>query len=883
MRAITLLLLVACCLAGWWAFSADPVLPPPSRGEQQTTTVAAADAVFVDAESGLVEASADRERAKTTTELDASKAPPIPDDAEWLEVLVVDRANGEPVADAEVLWCNQTQWELLGKLPMWQQVLLRDSDRRAREYGWRTRSDANGLARVTLHSNQVEVIAQKDGLYGRTSLEGKPLPRDGHRIELEPDIALRVKVLESPTEPARGVSVGVTEHDPANGGNRNYWWWNQSQVETDAHGIATFDHMQLRQRHKVDNVEKLVPQWLIHVRSPGLKIEPVAVDAQTPPTEPVEIQLPASGHLRVQLLSGGKPYCDDQVSLYIKPEKDEDGRNTYMAMAQGTQRTPDEHGWLEFRHVGLGQEFRLGSWVWSADILGPIVASEVRTVTVNLDEHAVMIAGRVLRRDGQPLDREMCTLSLHDDKNERQRSMLATKVDGSFLMVMSPGKNGAPLDRMALTVRWEPKDAEGQFAELAPRVLHVGRTDIGEVRLQAASVIVAGRIVPSCEATGTCHVQIERMSDNSGNDNPRWHGVHDVNVHVAADLSFAAYGAVPAGRYRLRVYSRDFVNSEPVEFAVGARDLQIEVACGNKLLVHCLLPEPLTGSHLRVNLLSSTPKQEPRRAEHRSSRAGEADFHWSGLPAGSYNLELRAEGSGRIEPLHRIEGIELPLAGNADGVLPDIDLRSVLSALHLETTLEGDKNGRVLVFVMPQQNEVWQGMHVSAGKSVLPMLLGDTELLVAASGFDPVTLQGVSGSAVATLQRRAKAQIQVLGLEGLPADCRAQVRAKAMLPAPKDDRRYEAGWDRDRLSSLFAATDTSNRLVAGAAELLLTDGSYQLSITVEHRKTSRSENLKQVSPSQIGSSGSYQVQVSPEEVASLVAELAKPAEKKPAK
>lgn len=83
-------------------------------------------------------------------------------------------------------------------------------------------------------------------------------------------------------------------------------------------------------------------------------------------------------------------------------------------------------------------------------------------------------------------------------------------------------------------------------------------------------------------------------------------------------------------------------------------------------------------------------------------------------------------------------------------------------------------------------------------------------------------------------------------------------------------------------AALLLATDRSSRVNTGVAELMLADGSYQLSISIEHRKTSRSENLKQLSPSEIGSSGSYQLQVSPEEVASLVAELAKPAEHQPA-
>lgn len=880
MRTTIVILLAAVCLLGWWTLSSAETLPPADVAT--TGQGVASDATAPDIAAVPVEASVERESvAAVGGDVVENLAPELPDDVEWIEVFIGERGSDEPVVDADVWWTNQQQQDLLQKMRQHERAHFRSNDRLAKKYGWRTRSDEHGLVRIAPGKHRAQVIAEKDGRYGSGSFGREPPPRIGHRVEIEPDLTVLVRVLSANGEPARGVPVAITEHDPNKPRPATFWWWNIVPVETDAEGIAAFPHMQQRQRRMVNKVEQPVLQWLVHVRSAGLEVEPVAVDAQSPPNEPVPVQLPASGHLRVRLLSGGRPWPHWAVRVWPTPKDKERARNHFMMMNEGVQITTDKDGWIECRHVGLNKMFTVSAGPVSAEVAGPTQPAETAERMLNIDEHAIVLAGKVLRPDGEPLGIEVCKIRFRGEKGVRNESWVTTEADGAFLCAISPGKEDAPLDRMRLEFRWDPDAAEGLSAELASRVLHVGRTELGDVRLQAANLIVSGQIVPSCELKESCGVNLQKMVPaRSEGGKPRWRGMYDITVHVEEDLSFAAYGAVEPGRYRLQVWCPDLQAVEPIEFAVGARDLRIEVKCGNEIAVHCLLPDPLDGARVKLRLLGATITGEGREPQRRSRGPGEADYTWRGLKDGIYTIEVRPDGWGQTAALHRVEGIRLPIGGNRIGLLPDIDLRSVLSVLALEVVFEDGTDRTAVVFPMPQQHELWRGMHVQSGKTLLPVATGALEVLVGASRYEPVTLQGVTGSALVRLRSRAKTQVEVVGLEGVAATVTARLTAKAIVDPVKDKRRYRSGWGTDPLSSLLRGTSTSVTLNDHKGQLVLGDGAYTVSIRITDRKTRRPATLRQLTPAQISSGGSYQLQVSPTELADALQKMAKSDPKK---
>src|SRR5262245_43109433 len=108
--ARTVLLVVALVLVGlgvWVVLRADAA--DAIAGEAIAAAASASRA------SGGPESAPEAERTKVAVgpEVAPSNAPQIPSDAKWLDVLVVDKTSGEPVAGAEVAWSDGTTFERL--------------------------------------------------------------------------------------------------------------------------------------------------------------------------------------------------------------------------------------------------------------------------------------------------------------------------------------------------------------------------------------------------------------------------------------------------------------------------------------------------------------------------------------------------------------------------------------------------------------------------------------------------------------------------------------------------------------------------------------------------------------------------------------------------
>ncbi|MGK0156604.1 MAG: hypothetical protein ACI9SE_003573 [Neolewinella sp.] len=877
MRTTIAILLVACCLLGWWSLSNEPTLLPTETNADDAAEVVVA-TTKPDASTGTVQATTSRENVVSVNDYDNSLAPELPDDAKFVDVRIVMRETGEPVANAEIWWLNQLQHKLVRKFAPAKRPDHQDPDILAKTYGWRTRSDANGMIQIAPGKSQAEVLAEKDGLYGRATFTNDPPPRDGHTLEIELDLTLLVRVVTDGGKPARGVAIATTRHDPAQKNPSQRYWFERS-IETDKHGIAAFPHMQLAQRTGARTKEVPVLQWLVHMRALGHDFKPVAVDAQMPPSEPVELRLPASGHLRVRIMSGQRGLPMTQVMLWPRPKKANKVPD-YWQRHIAIRNVTDEKGWAEYRHVGLNKGFYIGSYEWEGEVDGPVQPDTTATATVNVDEHAIVLTGKLLTQDGESLASETCQITFHNDDGVIDQSMVHSAEDGAFLHIMAPGQKNMPRDRVRIEFQWDPEEAEGEATELAPRILHVGHTELGNVQLQAAILIVAGKIVTNGDVTTQCRMQIQEMQPPSKDDTPRWNWVYGANVIVDKELNFAAYGTLEPGRYRLQVFNPEFAPAEPVEFSVGARNVRIERHRGNQVTVHCLLPEALDGTRLKLRLQATEPNSSVRGPRHHSAAPGTADYSWKGLAAGTYALEIRPEGWGQTAPLRRIEGIQIPIDGNILGALPDINLRDSIASLEIEIAFANGSKDSAFVFLMPQQSDTWHGIMVSSGKVTLPVAPDATEVLVAAWQHQPVTVRAEAGRVMATLTHRPETDVMVVGLESIETDYKLTLLAHPNVKSPKDSRMFESRWGRNNLSLLLHGSNTSAPLKSGKGTLTLGDGPHRLELHVRHNKTRRSATLKGLNPNGISAGGNYQTQVDAAELAAAIEEVSKPREKK---
>ena len=172
---------------------------PAAATATRTGAAEAADGGFRRSDAdGPTEASASgaagSERAAALGD-DMGSGRPLPEDARWIELLVVDKATGAPQPDALVHWYDDTAYEFASRNldgddenDNWNealQTLFRYGERVAGAAGWRTRADADGKARVTLGKEWTNVVVTHGGLYGELNLRDNSVPpAGGYRVEL---------------------------------------------------------------------------------------------------------------------------------------------------------------------------------------------------------------------------------------------------------------------------------------------------------------------------------------------------------------------------------------------------------------------------------------------------------------------------------------------------------------------------------------------------------------------------------------------------------------------------------------------------------------------------------------------------------------------------
>lgn len=121
----------------WLAFAEAPIapMPPEPAPSASTKTVEATTpaAATTAAAAAMAEGSVERTSAPA---LANDSLPPIPADAKWVDVFVLDKQTKQPVEGAEAMWWDETAYEQIQKLPEAERMpLYRDQDQIAQRWG----------------------------------------------------------------------------------------------------------------------------------------------------------------------------------------------------------------------------------------------------------------------------------------------------------------------------------------------------------------------------------------------------------------------------------------------------------------------------------------------------------------------------------------------------------------------------------------------------------------------------------------------------------------------------------------------------------------------------------------------------------------------------
>ncbi|MCU0864814.1 MAG: hypothetical protein MUC36_13580 [Planctomycetes bacterium] len=776
-RGIPLAALVALsALVAWWLLrdGEDPAPPAAIVPEQITTQVA-------DQAASEREATPAATAAPEATRIAPAAAiaqPPIPADALWLEVLVVDGATDRPVAGAEVLWTTTSMYVPAAERGQenW------DPDGVARRCGWHTRADTNGRARVAGDANGATVHALHGGHYGTAHIGGKqPVPPAGWRIELVTDLTLRVLVLDAVDQPAAGISVAIHAADTETVKRP------QTRIGsprlTSSQGIAEFRHLQRwLPPNRIDAAIRLLLRAVASL--PSLDAAEATFGLDAIPSEPIVLRLPPTGRLIAQLRHEGRPVTAGVHFLAINADAGMVERHD-ASLGVGPGAPCGADGWGHLPPVPLGRSFtvfaRWSDTVIETTTIGPVRAGEeVRVELVTAD--IITILGRLLGPLDQPLANAEVGVSFDIEGARVAGARFTTDAAGRFTCQLTRSTLArAPLRKMLLT---HARHNEPLLrATVPPREVVVGRNDFGDIRFNTGPLVVAGRVVVAPPDPGTyATLSVEELAEARGADGKeRWEPQRTLITSQYPDGTFEVRGEAKPARRRLRVTGR-IVPPPPLEFRTGESDLTITVTTGSGMSANCLVPAGMRDLPLRGVLRpAGTPPTDDelrRQLQHHFTSSGTAaddgseaiNLRWQLLPAGTYTLDL--EVLGLQAPLATVPDLVVPQPTPGDPRLTDIDLRGRIRRLTVVAKADSGPPSAgelTLAFVLPQPDpRKWNGFSGAGEEVTVFCPPGPTELQVLRAGFRPARIVAGEGTTTIRLEPWPSLELRFSNLPELP-------------------------------------------------------------------------------------------------------------------
>ncbi|MEZ6038600.1 MAG: hypothetical protein R3F29_14050 [Planctomycetota bacterium] len=890
--------LILCCvvavlaLGSWLLFGNAPDVTPPSS-PPQVEPASAPPPVTAAPEASPPEVVA--REAVTTREATDNEAPPMPDDATWLELTVVDAITQQPAPGVDVWWTNETQRDLVKAMPRRERdALFSDRDVLATRFGWHALTDSNGKIRVTPGANGASVMARDATRFATGDFsDKKPTPEGGHRLELQRELVLRVHVVDATGKDAAGVPLQIAQFDPESPQPPRFL--SHEREITDAHGAASFRHVQKHRKWTWG------PRQGQAVAAMAVSIATLAKTAHETttvlpfdelPADPVELRLPATGHLELRFTFAGEPMPSlKQVMLHEAGKDDAETNNSAW-------RAPvEDDGTARFVHVPLGMQFAAGDFQWKVDVAGPTQPGERVRHVVELTDRLYVLTGRMLLPDGAPAAALGVTLRFSLGRGQEQlrgggSRYLETAADGRFFQLLfGPQEEG--VEWQLGDVRFEAQHEQhgAMHATVEPRTVAVGANDLGDVRLGGSPLFASGQIAFDCERRNALQPIVERLRPMQipGREGI-WEETKELKVVVSGDR-FDVRGEAPEGRYRLAVRTYHHLPVAPIEFQPGQQDLRIEVHCGNQPEITCLLPDKVPPGALRVIMVQRDVQKapddpfdiasrilDPSLGEYTGRAAGESGAHrftWRALPDGRYTL--RFFGAPQA-PLLEIPDVVLPLPDGGDARLVDIDLRQLVTPLHVTVKIDEtftDRAGRgVMVFALPQPADAdWYGIKALNGECVLAAPRGPIDLLVKEDASMPTTLSGVQDEAEVTIRPWPSVEVTFAGIDALPEGAQLSANARMEDPAVRnrDRRRYHVDGSSGMVENLYRANRDSGRVEDGKITLQLIDNVTPLHVSLRFGR--HSKQLTQFSPNQLVAGQPVTVQLSIEELQQVVAEL----------
>lgn len=727
---------------------------------------------------------------------DVPNAPPVPADARWVDVLVVDAENGKPVPGIEVQWTDDRvlQWPL----PSIEAPLLQPPPKQFEPFRRRGTSDERGRVRVH-YGNHALVQVMTPTLRGTLLVGGPsemPPSADGlQRLVLEPYVPWPVRAVDANGKPVPHVQVtlGVA-------GSANATVLASTMIGLDGTG-------ELAIPKAVFAVSSEPPMLRLVTMRAGREDEPRLLPAGELP-RPWTVTVPAVGALRVAVLAAGQPLAGGgHVDVQVQRDTGLHPLGTWPLANDGTVLCDGVPADAE-----LVVRLRLDALSVERAVTAPATGA-VAELGFELPVPPFALRGRVCDGEGKPLAGGIVSAQALGG-GQAWNGSLQVAADGRFLWRLTEGEYAPErLDSLVLTL--SARGGVPWRCERRDLAVVAGDNELGSVSLAPPPLLLRARVridgEPGVLGPGLV-VETARTGGASG-EVLGWQPARNFQFEGRWG-GFLLWGDAPKQRHRVRIAMPGLVAGAPVEFAPGD-DIVLDVQRALSFAITTMLPDGLDVDALRAELIPERGESGVDGARFLATPAPTAiaaavdaatALRFTGVPRGRYQLLLGP--AGWAEPALVVRDVELPLPAEGDPRLVDLDLRPHVRMARVRVQRAPRPRGQrdvAVVFVEPSRlpDDEWCGFAVTNGVARVALPLHPVELLVAAIGCRPQTLRAVRGDTQAELSAWPRLVVDMVGLPALPAGLRAMVVAGGEPPAERSPKLFRAGSDRGARSELL--------------------------------------------------------------------------------
>ncbi len=444
---------------------------------------------------------------------------------------------------------------------------------------------------------------------------------------------------------------------------------------------------------------------------PRAEIAPAAL-----PAEPIDLVLPPTGSLRVDLdQRGAVPVRAAQVSVEEIGLTEDERRLVSaqgIAMQEGSARFP-----LVGLHLRLKVTVRIAgaSQARVVEVAGPIGAGEERRVVVPVIGDANVIAARLLDPDGKPLFTESFALRVRAQQggtSNESSTMIESDADAR-VRIGQEDKLDDGAER-SLELRHHKRDLSVtiQVAKPWPK----GETDLGDLRMEAAPLLVSGLVVDGDDKPiADADVSVDEVDDAS--------------ARTAADGSFTIRSRSPVTATTLHASARAFLPSGAIKIAAGTRDLRVRLGGAGVLQGELLLDQV----DVRVYLFVTTRERRTQATE--SEEVWGNSFELTHVVPGTHDVSIRV--AGVVAPVAQARDIVVTAGSTTK--LPPFDLRGQLRKIAFRVIDEHgvplrDANALMTSNVAANTAAAFEGVLIRDGHGMIVAAKSQVDLLVFALG-----------------------------------------------------------------------------------------------------------------------------------------------------